>query len=141
LSVAIAAVIAWKSERVLSFYFIVTSIVAGGLAGLFLLSFLSPRANRQGAYIGIIACLLFTTWATITSGKSKLIDLGDYNFKWQGVMIGVVGHVVLVVVGYAASWLFPAPDKSFRAMTLWGWRDRLKSLQPAAAGAETTPKV
>src|ERR1043165_8069890 len=37
LAVLIASIIAWKSERVLSFYYTVISIVAAGLAGLFLL--------------------------------------------------------------------------------------------------------
>jgi SSS family solute:Na+ symporter len=128
LSVAIAAVIAWKSERVLSFYFTVTSIVAGGLAGLFLLAFLSPRANRQGAYIGIAACLAFTTWATLTSGKTPAWDLGAWNYTLHTNLIGGFAHLVLLAVGLLASRFFPAPDRSYRAMTLWGWRERRKTL-------------
>src|SRR6185436_17487532 len=46
-SIVIAVIIAVYSERVLSFYFTVSSIIAGGLAGLFLLAFLSPRANKE----------------------------------------------------------------------------------------------
>ena len=38
LAVLVAVIIAWKSERVLSFWFTTSSIVAGGLAGLFLLA-------------------------------------------------------------------------------------------------------
>jgi SSS family solute:Na+ symporter len=110
LSVAIAAVIAWKSERVLSFYFTVTSIVAGGLAGLFLLAFLSPRANRQGAYIGIAACLAFTTWATLTSGKTPAWDLGAWNYTLHTNLIGGFAHIVLLVTGYVASFFFAAPE-------------------------------
>jgi SSS family solute:Na+ symporter len=123
LSVLNAIVIAVYSERVLSFYFVVSSIVAGGLAELFLLAFLSSRANKEGVYFGIGACLLFTTWATLTSGKQTMIDLGACNFKLHPVMIGVSAHVVMLGTGYAASYLFPAPDKASRDMTLWGeWR-------------------
>ena len=126
-AVIIAIVIAKYSNRVLSSYYIVTSIIAAGLAGLFLLAFLSPRANRQGAYIGILACLLFTTWATLTSGKDPTWNLGSYNFKLHPVMIGVLGHLILLGVGYAASLFFAAPEKECRAMTLWGWLENRRS--------------
>jgi SSS family solute:Na+ symporter len=126
-SILIAIVIARYSERVLSFYFTVTSIIAGGLAGLFLLAFLSPRANKEGAYVGIAVCLLFTTWATVTSGKTPVWDLGQYNFILHPVMIGVLGHVVLLAAGYVASYLFPAPAIITREMTLWGWLEKRRA--------------
>jgi SSS family solute:Na+ symporter len=98
--------------------------VAAGLAGLFLLAFLSPRANKQGVYIGIAACLLFTTWATLTSGKEALVNLGRWNFKLHPVMIGVLAHLVLLIVGYTASRCFAAPEPGTRALTVWGWLER-----------------
>src|SRR5215469_12993415 len=70
-AVIISMVIALYSNRILSFYYVVTSIIAAGLAGLFLLAFLRPRANRQGAYIGVAACLVFTAWGMLTSGNPK----------------------------------------------------------------------
>ncbi len=127
LAVAVGVIIAWKSERVLSMWFTVSSIVGGGLAGLFLLAFLSPRANKPGVLIGIIACLTFTTYATLTSGKEQVLDLGAWNFPWAPVMIGVVAHVVLLVVGYLASLPFASTPEVNRPMTLWGWLDRLRA--------------
>jgi solute:Na+ symporter, SSS family len=113
LSVGIAALLAWKSARVLSFYFAVASVVAGGLAGLFLLAFLCPRANRQGACVGIVACLAFTAWGLADGGR------------WlHPIMVGVAAHLVLLGVGYAASFCFPPPDAAARQMTLWGWLRR-----------------
>lgn len=129
LAVAIAALIAWKSERVLTLYYIASSIVSGGLAGIFLLAFLSRRANWQGVGIGIIVALAFTAWATLTSGKNKMFDLGDGNFPWAAVMIGVIAHVIVLMVGWLASWLFPAPDAIVREMTLWGWLHKRKTLK------------
>lgn len=127
LSVLIAVVIAWKSERVLSFYYAVTSILAGGLAGLFLLAFLSPRTNRQGAWIGIAACVVVTAWATLTNGKEPMWDLPGWNYSLHPVMIGAIGHVLLLAVGFAASGFFPAPAPGTRAMTLWGWLERSRA--------------
>jgi SSS family solute:Na+ symporter len=94
---------------------------------LFLLAFLSPRANKQGVWVGIIACLVFTTWATLTNGTKPTLDLGDYNFTLPAVMIGVVGHLVLLVTGYVASFCFAAPSTDVRAMTLWGWLEKRRA--------------
>lgn len=126
-AVLVAIIIAWKSEKVLSFWFTTSSIVAGGLAGLFLLAFFCPRANGRGAAIGIVACLLFTTWGTLTAGQTPTLDLGAGNFRLQPIMIGVFAHPVLLVAGYLGSLLFAPPEASVRAMTLWGWRKRSRT--------------
>jgi SSS family solute:Na+ symporter len=132
MAVGVAALIAWKSDRVLTLYYAVSSIISGGLAGMFLLAFLSQRANKQGVWIGIIVNLIFTGWATLTSGKNKMLDLGDYNFPWTGVMIGVIGHVIVLVVGYSASWLFPPGEKE--EWTIWGWLEKRKNLSAENQG-------
>jgi SSS family solute:Na+ symporter len=139
LAILVAVIIAWKSERVLSLYFTATSIIAGGLAGLFLLAFLSPRANKQGAYIGIGACLLFTAYATLTSGKDRMFDLGSYNFTWNTVLIGVIGHVILLVVGYVASLAFARSAPICREMTVWGWHERQAAQMPKPTPELSTP--
>ena len=138
-AVIIAIIITLAGERALSLYFTVSSILTGGIAGLFFLAFLSTRANKQGVWIGIIACLLFTGWATLTSGKESILDLGDYNFKLPGIMIGVVGHIVLVVVGYVASLFFAAPDRSLRELTLWGWLHWKKAKTLAVTPGSISP--
>jgi SSS family solute:Na+ symporter len=132
-AVGIAALIAWKSERVLSLYYAVSSIISGGLAGMFILAFLSRRANKKGLWVGIITSLVFTAWATLTSGKNKMFDLGDYNFPWAGVMIGVGAHVIVLVVGYLASLPFPTDAHLKKEWTLWGWLEKRKTLKPGAA--------
>jgi SSS family solute:Na+ symporter len=105
----------------LQLYYTITAIVAGGLAGLFLLAFLFQRATREGAIAGIVANLLFTIWATLTLG-GKTINLGRWNFPWHDYMIGAVGHIILLLVGVVVS--FCSPMKSVRApeATFWGWK-------------------
>lgn len=127
-AIGVAALIAWKGERVLSLYYAVSSIISGGLAGLFLLAFLSRRANRQGLWIGLGASLLFTAWATLTSGRNPMLDLGAANFPWTGVMIGVIAHLLVLGVGYPASLAFPAGDRA--EWTLWGWLERRSARSP-----------
>jgi SSS family solute:Na+ symporter len=141
IAVGVGIVIAWKSESVLALYYAVTSIVSAGLAGMFLLAFLSRRANKQGLWIGIIAALMFTAWATLTGTKYKMVSLGGWDYKWPEVMIGVIAHVIVLVIGYSASWFFPSDAKTNNEWTLWGWleRRRQSSDKQADPVAKTSP--
>jgi solute:Na+ symporter, SSS family len=68
-----------------------------------------------------------------------LFDLGDYNYTWPSVMIGVIGHVIVLVVGYLASLPFP-PDSNVKLeWTFWGWIASRKTLRDRniIAGAAT----
>lgn len=59
-----------------------------------------------------MACALFTAWATLTSIKfpalkdQLLLDLGWFNYSLHPLLIGVFNHVILFVVGLAASRFF-----------------------------------
>ncbi|MFL5739394.1 MAG: sodium:solute symporter [Flavisolibacter sp.] len=119
-------------EGVLGIVFTLYAIFSGGIAGIFLLGLFSARANRQGINIGITACVLFTAYAFLTStkiglGKDKhlLLDLGDYNFSHNKLMLGVYSHLVVIVVGYVASLFFPKPDID-RNLLYSGWREMKK---------------
>ncbi|MFT3979596.1 MAG: sodium:solute symporter [Ferruginibacter sp.] len=101
------------SEGALGLVFMLYSIVSGGVAGMFLLGLFSTRANKQGLYIGMVACILFTAYAVLTStsvGGKLILDLGDWNFTHHKYMLGVYSHIVVLVVGYLASLCFkPVP--------------------------------
>jgi SSS family solute:Na+ symporter len=135
LSIVIALILAVKTETALNAYFTATSIVSGGLVGLFALAFLTTRANRQGVWIGIIASLVFTAWATLTVG-GKIWNLGRLNFPLHDLMIGVVGHLILLLVGYVASLFFIGREINTRAMTIYGWLDKRKILRPELPAPE-----
>lgn len=129
-SSAIAALgLAHAKGGALQMWFTVSAIVSGGLAGLFLLAFLSRRANQRGAGAGILASVLVTVWAALTRG-GRLLDLGPLNYGWDELTIGAVGHVVLLVVGYLVSlaWQRPADKETCNAMTFWGWLQTKRSL-------------
>jgi SSS family solute:Na+ symporter len=130
LCVLIASVLAKTNGAALSLWYTVSAIVAGGLCGLFLLAFLAERASAAAAYIGIGASLAFTTWATLTLDGGTVWNLGRYNFPFHNYMIGVIGHVLVWGVGYAASFAIPNRDPLTREMTLWGWRRLQRSASP-----------
>lgn len=128
LAISLAVLLGRTKGAALSMWYSASAIVAGGLAGLFLLAFLSPRANKQGAYIGIFAAFVFTAWATLTLGEKRALDLGRFNFRLHDYMIGVIGHIVVLVVGYLTSFLFPDRPGAKSELTLWGWLARKRAL-------------
>jgi SSS family solute:Na+ symporter len=125
-ALSIAWLLAHSHGTALSLYYAASSIVAGGLAGIFLLAFLSKRANKAGVQVGIVFNIVFTVWATLTAGVSPLWAGAKFRFMWQDYMIGVVGQFVMLVVGYIASLLLQGiaakreEDRS-EAVTLWKW--------------------
>ena len=119
-------------KGVLGIVFMLYSIFSGGIAGMFLLGVFVPRANKQGVYIGMLACVLFTAYALLSStpvgdGENKrlLLDLGNLNFTHHKYMLGVYSHLVLFVTGFIASQFFKA-QKDTSHLTYVGWRKRIK---------------
>ncbi|HEY4205386.1 MAG TPA: sodium:solute symporter, partial [Puia sp.] len=116
------------TDGVLGIVFTLYAIFSGGISGIFLLGLFSRRTNRQGMNIAIIACILFTTYAFLTSTrigmgqqKTLLLDMGRFNFTQHKLMLGVYSHLVVIVVGYLASLFFPKPvlDEN---LLFSGWR-------------------
>jgi SSS family solute:Na+ symporter len=126
IAIIFAIQLAHSHGTALSLWYTLSAIVAGGLAGLFLLAFLSRRANKKGVVIGIIANLIFTTWATLTLDGGKMLNLGRFNFPFHNYMIGVIGNIVLLVVGWSASLMFAA-EVSGQEMTVWAWLERKRN--------------
>jgi SSS family solute:Na+ symporter len=113
---------------VLGIVFGLYAIFSGGIVGIFLLGLISKRANRKGVNIGIIASIIFTAYAILTSqkfGDSTLLDLGDWNFTHHKYMLGVYTHLIVLVVGYLTSLLFPH-EEVHEDLTIYFWYHRLK---------------
>jgi SSS family solute:Na+ symporter len=129
--------IAAEGKNALAIVFSLYAIFSGGITGLFVLAFFTRRANRQGLYMGIAACMLFTAYAVLTSKSFQLgdltlhLDLGRWNFIHHSYMIGVYSHIVLFAVGYAASLLFKHEPRA-EELTYWGWRKRRAAATDAA---------
>jgi SSS family solute:Na+ symporter len=127
--------ISWGGEGVLGALFSLYAIFSAGIVGIFILGLFSRRANSQGLYIGIAVAVLYTAYAVLTSTKvdidgdgvkQTLLDLGDWNFSHHKYMLGVYSHLIVLVVGYVASFFFKTPlaDKE---LTIWGYyEDRKK---------------
>jgi SSS family solute:Na+ symporter len=119
LAIAGALRLSTTQGSALSLYYLLTAIVAGGLAGLFLLAFLVPRAGRAAAIIAVLANLVFTAWATLTMNGGHTWNLHRWNYPWHELTIGAVGNILMFFVGCIASVVLPAD--SVAGPTLWDW--------------------
>lgn len=126
LTMAFAVMLIHAQGTVLSIYYAITGIVAGGLAGLFLLAFVSRRAHRRGVWAGVVVSLLFTIWATLTAKNGEFVNLGRWDFPWHPYLIGVVGNVLLFAVGYAGSVIWRDRNASGDELTVWAWLGQMK---------------
>jgi len=100
-------------EGALGIVFTLYSIFSGGLVGLFLLGIFVKQANNVAANIGIVAGIIFTAYAILTSTpleingeKILLLDLGVYNYSHHKLMLGVYSHLVVFLTGWLASLIF-----------------------------------
>ena len=121
--------ITWGGEGVLGALFSLYAIFSAEIVGIFMLGLFSRRANKQGLYIGIAAAVAFTAYAVLTSTKvdihgtgvkETLLDLGEWNFKHHKYMLGVYSHLIVLIVGYLASFLFKTPMAD-KELTIYGY--------------------
>jgi SSS family solute:Na+ symporter len=115
--------VAWDGEGVLGVVFDLYAIFSAGVVGIFLLGLFSTHANKQGLHIGIAVCIVFTAYAVLTTTKiddSLILDLGKYNFPHHKYMLGVYSHLIVLVVGYIASFFFKS-EKTNEELTIYGY--------------------
>jgi SSS family solute:Na+ symporter len=123
LTVIVAMQLATTKGAALPLYYTVTAIVAGGLAGLFILAFLSKKAGKAAAVTGIVVNLIFTIWAVLTMNNGHIVDLHSWNYPWHEFTIGAFGNILLMVTGLLAAQLIPAKANQPSRLTLWAWLD------------------
>jgi len=121
LAIAVALRLSTTQGAALALYYTASAIVAGGLAGLFLLAFFADRAGRAAAIAGIAVNLVFTAWATLTLNGGKSLNLHQYNYPWHEYTIGAVGNLLLLITGLSVALFSKAPLALTSNNTLWDW--------------------
>jgi len=86
--------------------FILMGLLGGGFAGCYALGMFTRRANWQGAAIGVAASLVLT----LSAWTVNLVHPFFYI---------VIANSTTIIVGYAASLLFPAPTQSLLGLTIY----------------------
>jgi len=109
------AVILAKTEikSALDRSFELTALLGGGFAGCYGIGLFTRRANWQGATIGVVSSILITsvTWSL------KLVHPYFY---------GIIAISSCMIVGYLASWCFPAPSQSLSGLTVYTPKPKLE---------------
>ncbi len=90
-------------------------LLGGGFAGAYTLGMFTRRANAQGVAIGIGGSIALT----LLVWSMGLV----HPYFYLGISI-----LLCIVIGYAASWLFPPPAQSLRGLTI----HRQDAVAPAA---------
>jgi SSS family solute:Na+ symporter len=135
--------VAMDGAGVLGIVFGLYAIFSGGIVGIFLLGLLSRRANKEGLYVAIAVCVVFSIYAVLTSfkfpigpdgAKQVFLDLGQWNFPHHKYMLGVYTHLIILVVGYLASFLFPKRDVD-ESLMIWGHGKEIRAATAAGSGS------
>jgi len=103
-------------------FFIFSSIMGGGMIGMFFLGLLTRRCSKKGLYIGLFIGVIFIAWATITNnpkllGPSTLPWLPRFtiNILW----LGLLGNIVVFTTGYLASLVFSPRYNAEEGLTIY----------------------
>ncbi len=84
-------------------------IFGGGMLGLFLLGFLSPRTDGRAALIGVGAGVIVILWMTLSPGWGWLPSLLQSPF--HRFLIIVFGTATILCVGFLATWFIKGTDR------------------------------
>ena len=127
-ALCIFAALQWIGvQSAIGFMFDLISVASAGVLGLFVLGIMFRHATSRGALAGIVACVLFTAWATFTavtipSLGHPLMDLGAGNYGWNVKLIGVISSLILLGIGLPASYVLGGPKVDATDLTVWGGR-------------------
>ncbi len=107
-------------ENALDLWWTIAGIFGAGMLGPFLLGAFVRRVSNTGAVVGVIASLIYIAWATLAR------DLPE-AWRWlqcdlHKFLIGVAGAGVLLVVGLAASLIWPSRPDRPPPLTVWNPR-------------------
>lgn len=94
------------------FTIIITAILGGGIAGMFLFGMLSRRGDARAVLTGIAFTILFTIYAL-------LMQYDVVPRLFDPYYTAIVGNIVMVVVCYVASWFFPVGKRDLTNLTVW----------------------
>lgn len=93
-----------------------SAMAAGGLLGLYLLGFFTKIGDGRAIAAGIACTVCFNLVCTFT----KLGYIPTSIFPLEMYYSGIIGHVIMFTVGFAAAWFIPAKkDRDLTNLTVW----------------------
>lgn len=95
---------------------ILTSILGGGLLGLYMIGFFTKQGDARAAWAGLVSTMVFTSW-TVLSKYNLLPDAVSVPFDLY--YTGFVGNVVMFVVTYVVASVWLKNKNDLKDLTVW----------------------
>lgn len=92
-------------QSIWDLFLAVTGLIVGPVTGTFVLGIFSRRTNAAGIWAGVIASIAANF-------------IAKTYFDLHATVFLTVGVFTCIIVGYAASWLFPSPTKDLTGLTI-----------------------
>jgi SSS family solute:Na+ symporter len=111
-----------KIKSMVDAFFVVTSVVAGGMVGMFFLGLFTRRCSKRGLYVGLLFGIVFIVWATLTNPENMANSTLNWlpklrvNILW----LGLIGNVIVFLVGLLASLIITPGYMAEGKLTVYG---------------------
>ena len=96
---------------------ILTSLLWGGMLGIYLLGFLTRRGDARAVGCGIICTMLFTGW-TILAERTEILP-SWLQVPFDLYYTGMISNLVMFGVGFLVGSLLPRKKKNLTNLTVW----------------------
>ncbi|MGB9623498.1 MAG: sodium:solute symporter [Phycisphaerae bacterium] len=94
-------------------------VLGGGLAGVFLLGFLTTRVNYAAASVALVWTILLDVYLALSS-FGWLPD--GICVRVHAYWVGVITNAFVVIAGYALSWIVRGSPRRLDGLTIWTMR-------------------
>jgi len=127
---AIGLAIALRKEKsMVDAFFGFSSIIAGGIIGVFFLGLFTRRCSSRGLYTGLSVGVAFVAWASVTNepnmkrlGLDSLVRLMPAwlpRFEINILWLGLIGNLIVFILGYAASLILSGRYRAESGLTVY----------------------
>ncbi len=109
-----------ETKTLQHFYTEFTSIIAGGLLGLYLLGLFTTRGDGRAVGLGIAFAVAFS--ALVSFAGLGWLPAGFTHAvqnRFDSYYTGLVSNLVMFVVGFTLATLLPQRPRNLRNLTLW----------------------
>jgi len=128
---AILLAIALRREKsMVDAFFGFSSVIAGGIIGVFFLGLFTRRCSSKGLYAGLSVGVAFVAWASVTNephmkrlgldGLVRAMPEWLPKFEINILWLGLIGNLMVFILGYAASLILSRGYKAQSGLTVYG---------------------
>ncbi len=97
---------------------VITSLVSGGMLGIFMIGFFTRRGTTASVWLGIACSFVFTFWTVIAQYFPQILPK-FLTVPFDLYYTGLIGHVVMFVVAYLSGALIPSKPRDLATLTVW----------------------